>query len=110
MDQHVDYYFYLWQNHVGNTCFGITSDIVNRQRGYEGHTGIPIDFKAVWSGPETLIRDLEKRMKGDFHNDLFATFAGKYEWILSHVPYEQIENYVKWEVENTYRKMILRVK
>lgn len=106
------YYFYLWRHtfldEVTNklltrTCIGITSNPARRIQGYEGHVGHIVKFAKLWKGPERLIRDLETRIKDDFHDHLFVgTGSYRYEWINENIPFDSIVNWVKWETENTY--------
>lgn len=96
------YYFYLWSNHLGRTCFGITGHPENRRRKYEGHCGHEVIFDKLYEGPQTLIEDLEDRIKGEFYEHLFSTGIGRYEWILEDVPYEQVHGWVEWEIVNSY--------
>ncbi len=84
---------------VTRTCFGITSNRDNRQNGYEGHVGHPIQFARVWSGPDRLIRELEDKVKQDFHDYLVTGHRNfRYEWITEEIPFEDIVKYVEWEV------------
>lgn len=99
-------YLYLWQNHMGLTCFGITQNPEKRRRKYEGHTGIPINFTNLWAGPENLIKDLEDKIKTDFFQYLFYTNVGRYEWINNSVPYSDIKNFIDWECKNSYEDLI----
>ena len=98
-------YFYLWTNHLGRTCFGITSNPEGRRRKYEGHCGHEVKFERLYEGPRTLIEDLEDRIKGEFYDYLLDTGAGKYEWILE-LPSEQVFGWVDWEVNNSYSDQI----
>jgi hypothetical protein len=100
--------FYLWRHRyvdddtdqiVTRTCFGITSNRDNRQNGYEGHVGHSIKFARVWSGPDRLIRELEDKIKQDFHDYLVVGHRNfRYEWINEEIPFEDIVKYVEWEV------------
>ena len=100
------YFFYTWRNHAGLKCFGITGDLENLKRNYEGHTGIPIEFDHVWTGNETLIRDMEKRVKAEYWEYMFATDCGKYEWLNQDVPFDEFVNWVNWECNETYDNLI----
>jgi hypothetical protein len=100
------YYFYLWSNHLGRTCFGITGNPENRRRKYEGHCGHEVLFEKLYEGPQALIEDLEDRIKGEFFEYLFGTGIGKYEWIRENVPTEQVYGWVDWEVAESYNKQI----
>lgn len=104
-----DYDFYLWRHRYVNehntivvrTCFGITGNRDNRRNGYEGHVGHSVVFERVWSGPERLIRELETKVKQDFADYLFSGHRGfVYEWITEEIDFENIVNYVEWEVNN----------
>ena len=99
-------YLYIWSNHVGKTCFGITSNLENRKRKYEGHCGIEITFDKVYAGPANHIEDLEDNIKREFYDHLFATGSGKYEWINQEVSTEQVLGWINWEIENTYNNLI----
>lgn len=100
--------FYLWRHRyvddgtdhiVARTCFGITSNRDNRQNGYEGHVGHSIRFARVWSGPDRLIRELEDKVKQDFHDYLVVGHRNfRYEWINEEIAFEDIVKYVEWEV------------
>ncbi len=100
--------FYLWRHRyvddvtdqiVTRTCFGITSNRDNRQNGYEGHVGHSIQFARVWSGPDRLIRELEDKVKQDFHDYLVTGHRNfRYEWINEEVEFDAIVKYVEWEV------------
>ena len=101
------HYFYLWKNHLGRTCYGITGNPENRRRKYEGHCGYPVKFDHLFEGPQALIEDLEDQVKSEFWEHMFGTEIGKYEWIREDIPNEQVVGYVKWEVENTYNNNIV---
>jgi hypothetical protein len=106
------YYFYLWRHRfvddatdqiIARTCFGITSNPQTRIQGYEGHVGHVVKFEKLWTGPERLIRELENRIKRDFYQQIVVGTGGfRYEWIDQTVEFENIVNWVKWEVENTF--------
>jgi hypothetical protein len=106
------YYFYLWRHYffdpeikqlIWRTCFGITSNPAGRIQGYEGHVGHVVKFDRMWSGPERLIRELESRVKSDFADYLFVgTNDYRYEWINEEVELETINQWIDWEVENTF--------
>jgi len=106
------YYFYLWRHYffdpeikqlIWRTCFGITSNPEGRIQGYEGHVGHVVKFDRLWSGPERLIRELETRVKSDFYDYLFVgTNDYRYEWINEEVELDAINNWIDWEVENTF--------
>jgi len=109
--QESNYYFYLWRHRfvddddqiVCRTCLGITSNPNNRTQGYEGHCGHVVKFAKLWAGPERLIRELEIKIKSDFHDYLFVGTRGfRYEWITEDVEFENIVKWVEWEVENTF--------
>ena len=99
-------YLYVWSNHIGKTCFGITSNVDNRRRKYEGHCGHEVRFDHLYSGPANHIEDLEDRIKSEFHDYLFATTSGKYEWINEEIKTSQIIDWLNWEIENTYEGLI----
>jgi hypothetical protein len=100
--------FYLWRHRyvddatdqiVTRTCFGITGNRDNRQNGYEGHVGHSIKFARVWSGPDRLIRELEDKVKQDFHDYLVTGHRNfRYEWINEEVEFDAVVKYVEWEV------------
>jgi hypothetical protein len=106
------YYFYLWRHRfvddatdkiITRTCFGITSNPVNRIHGYEGHVGHVVKFAQLWSGSERLIRELEHRIKSDFfQHTVVGTDGFRYEWINETIDFESIVSWVTWEVENTF--------
>jgi hypothetical protein len=106
------YYFYLWRSCfvdsgtnqlVSRTCFGITKNINDRIKGYEGHVGHTVKFEHVWQGPERLIRELESRIKSDFFDEIFVGDSGyRYEWIKETVQFDSIVKWVNWEVSNTF--------
>ncbi len=106
------YYFYLWRHRfvddatdqvIARTCFGITSNPAHRTQGYEGHVGHVVKFAHLWTGPERLIRELETRVKRDFHQQIVVGTGGfRYEWVNETVPFEHIVKWVEWEVENTF--------
>lgn len=105
------YYFYLWQHRYVNdadqittrTCFGITKNITDRVKGYEGHVGHIVRFSHVWQGPERLIRELESRIKSDFYDETFVgTNNYRYEWIRESIKIEEVLQWVEWEVKNTF--------
>ncbi len=106
------YYFYLWRHRFFDddaqeircrTCFGITSNPSGRIQGYEGHVGHRVKFARLWTGPERLIRELETRIKSDFHDYLFVgTGEYRYEWINEEVEFDAISNWIDWEVDNTF--------
>jgi hypothetical protein len=104
MQESKTYYLYLWRHRyvdpetdqiVERTCFGITSNPKRRIQGYEGHVGHRVQFSALWTGPERLIRELESQIKD--HSEGFR-FVGtdnfKYEWITEEVPYDQFYDWV----------------
>lgn len=103
-----NYDFYLWRhcyvdendNIVCRTCFGITSNRDNRRNGYEGHVGHSVVFEHVWTGPERLIRELESKIKLDFADYLVKGHRNfVYEWINEEIEFDNIVNYVEWEVK-----------
>jgi hypothetical protein len=106
------YYFYLWRHRyvddvteqiVTRTCLGITSNPANRIHGYEGHVGHPVKFTGLWSGPERLIREIEAKIKSDFHSYLFVgTDNYRYEWIDERIEHQSVHDWVMWEIENSY--------
>jgi hypothetical protein len=105
------YYFYIWQHRyldhcdavATRTCFGITSNPSSRRQGYEGHVGHDVEWLALWTGPERLIRELESRLKQDFHEHLFVGAGGfRYEWVTESVPTEHVRAWVDWEIANTF--------
>jgi hypothetical protein len=106
------YYFYLWRSCfvdsgtnqlASRTCFGITKNINDRIKGYEGHVGHIVKFACVWQGPERLIRELESRIKSDFFDEIFIGSNGyRYEWIKETVHFDTIVQWVNWEVSNTF--------
>ena len=106
------YHFYLWRHRyvdddtdaiITRTCFGITSNLDKRQNGYEGHVGHPICWKALWQGPERQVRELEHRLKDAFRDYLFAGYNDYvYEWVDETVPYENITNWIEWEIQHTF--------
>ena len=106
------YYFYLWRHRfvddatdqiITRTCFGITSNPDSRTQGYEGHVGHIVKFAKLWTGPERLIRELESRVKSDFYQQIVVGTNGfRYEWINETIPFENIVQWVEWEVENTF--------
>lgn len=106
------YYFYLWRHSfvddatgkiVTRTCLGITRNALRRIQGYEGHVGHTVKFAKLWKGPERLIKDLENKIKNDFHDHLFVgTANSRYEWINEDIPFDSIVNWVNWETTNTY--------
>lgn len=102
-------YLYIWKNYIGKTCFGITSNVENRKRKYEGHCGHEVHFDRLYEGPANHIEDLENRIKDEFWNHMFATGTGKYEWINEEIETEQILNWIDWEIENTYERKIINV-
>jgi len=98
------YYLYLWRHKyidpdtdqiVERICFGITSNPKRRIQGYEGHVGHRVQFSALWTGPERLIRELESQIKD--HSEGFR-FVGtdnfKYEWITEEIPYDQLYDWI----------------
>ena len=104
MQESKQYYLYLWRHRyvdpdsneiVERTCFGITSNPGRRIQGYEGHVGHRVQFSALWTGPERLIRELESQIKD--HSEGFR-FVGtgnfKYEWITEQVSYDQFYDWV----------------
>ena len=112
MPESKTYWFYLWRHRfvddatdeiVARTCFGITSNLQNRQQNYEGHVGHVIRFAAVWTGPERLIRELEAKIKSDFYDHVVVGTNGfRYEWIGEHVEFETVRDWVRWEVTNSF--------
>jgi len=110
------YTFYLWRHRyvdddtdavVCRTCFGITSNLNGRQNGYEGHVGHSIRWAALWTGPERQIRELEHRLNSTFRDYLFSGHNDfVYEWVDETIPFEDIKNWVEWEVENTFADII----
>lgn len=98
------HYLYLWKHKyvdpdsdqiVERTCFGITGNLRDRIRGYEGHVGHKVRFSAVWGGPERLIREIESQIKEHSGHQRFVGLGGyKYEWITEDVPYDQIYDWV----------------
>jgi hypothetical protein len=112
MQESKPYYFYMWQHKfvdtddqiLTRTCFGITSDLDSRQQGYEGHVGHTVRFLQVWTGPQRLVRELEHRLKSDFHDYLFVGHKNfRYEWLLETVSWDSVVKWVEWEVANTFR-------
>lgn len=102
-------FFYLWKNHLGRTCFGITSNPDSRRRKYEGHCGYAVCFDALWCGPDSLIEDLEDQFKTEFWEYLLDTDSGKYEWVLETIAFQNIVGWINWEIENTYNKRIVNI-
>ena len=112
MPESKTYWFYLWRHRfvddatdeiVARTCFGITSNLQNRQQNYEGHVGHVIRFAAVWTGPERLIRELEAKIKSDFYDHVVVGTNGfRYEWIGEDVEFETVRDWVRWEVTNSF--------
>ena len=110
------HHFYLWRHRfvdddtdavISRTCFGITTNLDSRQNGYEGHVGHAIRWAGVWQGPERQIRELEHRLKTAFRDYLFAGHNDYvYEWVDETVPFESIQNWVEWEVENTFADVV----
>jgi len=110
------YTFYLWRHRyvdddtdavVCRTCFGITANLNGRQNGYEGHVGHPIRWAALWTGPERQIRELEHRLNATFRDYLFSGHNDfVYEWVDETIPFENIKNWVEWEVENTFADIV----
>ena len=97
-------------NLVIRTCFGITGNPDNRRNGYEGHVGHSVEFEHLWTGPERVIRTLEDRIKQDFADYLLIGHRGyRYEWITEEVPFEQIVQYLEWEIKQhpTVAKILL---
>jgi len=85
---------------VSRTCFGITGNPDNRRNGYEGHVGHSVEFEYLWTGPERVIRSLEDRIKQDFSDYLLVGHRGyRYEWITEAVAFEQIVQYLEWEIQ-----------
>jgi|TARA_R110002167_G_scaffold2303_11_gene11908 hypothetical protein len=101
-------HLYIWSNVAGKTCFGITSNLDNRRRKYEGHNGFAIEFTDVFSGPANHIEDLETQIKNEFDEHLFHTGIGKYEWINETIATEQVVGWIQWEIENTYNNQITK--
>ena len=111
-----DHYFYLWRHRyvdditdavITRTCFGITSNLDKRQNGYEGHVGHAIKWAGTWSGPERQIRELEHRLKSAFRDYLFSGHNDAvYEWVDETIVFEDIRNWVQWEVKNTFADVI----
>ena len=99
-------YLYIWTNHLGRTCYGITSNPDTRKRKYEGHNGFEVNWLKLYAGPSNHIEDLEDRIKGEFWDHLFQTTTGKYEWIRETVSTEQVIQWLEWEIENTYDGLI----
>jgi hypothetical protein len=102
-------YFYLWRhrillpddNIVTRTCFGITGHPERRLNKYEGHNGHRVQFDHVWVGLYRPILDLERRCKEAFHEHQLVGFNNyRYEWIDESVPFEQVLDWVRWEVED----------
>ena len=61
--------------------------------------GHSIQFARVWSGPDRLIRELEDKLKQDFHDSLVTGHRNfRYEWITEVVEFADIVKYVEWEV------------
>lgn len=110
------HHFYLWQHRfvnddtdaiIARTCFGITANLDSRQNGYEGHVGHVIKWARLWQGPERQIRELEHRLKAAFRDYLVAGHNDYvYEWVDETVPFENIQNWVEWEVENTFADIV----
>jgi hypothetical protein len=111
-----DHYFYLWRHRYVDditdavftrTCFGITSNLDKRQNGYEGHVGHVIKWAMTWCGPERQIRELEHRLKSSFRDYLFSGHNDAvYEWVDETIAFEDIKNWVQWEVENTFADIV----
>ncbi len=100
-------YLYIWANHLGKTCFGITSNPDNRKRKYEGHNGFEVNWLKLYVGPDNHIEDLEDKIKHEFWDHLFETGIGKYEWIQETVSTEHVIKWLEWEIENTYDSIIV---
>ena len=104
MQEFKPHYLYLWRHRyvdpdsneiVERTCFGITSNPMRRIQGYEGHVGHRVNFSALWTGPERLIRELESQIKDHSEGFRFiGTGKFKYEWITEQVPYDQFYDWV----------------
>lgn len=99
---------YVWQHRfvneqdqiIARTCFGITGNRDRRQNHYEGHVGHTIEFCRVWSGPARLIRQIEDKIKRDFHDYLVVGHRNyRYEWITEEIELDTVLNYIQWEVD-----------
>ena len=98
------YYFYLWQHRfvdpdtdqiLERVCFGITSNPERRLQAYEGHCGHRVRFSALWTGPERLVRDIERKIKEESHDSRFVGLGNfRYEWINETVPYQDFHDWV----------------
>lgn len=102
-------WFYLWQNKIVlpndkiviRSCFGITGNYNNRINNYEGHCGHTVEFLDLWNGPYRPIKDLEDRIKSEFHDYLVIGHRNfRYEWINEEITYDQIKSWIDWELMN----------
>lgn len=109
--------FYLWKHKIVlpnddiivRTCFGITGSIDDRQNGYEGHVGHNIEFANIWNGPYRPIKDLEDHIKRAFYDFIVIGHRKyRYEWINEDIEYDQILNWVHWELKG--RESIKQIK
>ena len=102
-------YLYTWQNYLGRTCFGITTDLVRRQNNYEGSCGDTVNFINVWEGPDRALRELENEIKNAFRE---YTWIGArdwtYEWINPEISYDQLYGWIEHEVKDI--KSIIKIK
>ena len=61
--------------------------------------GHSVRFERMWSGPDRLIRELEDKIKRDFHDYLVTGHRGfRYEWINEEIEFDQIVQYLEWEI------------
>lgn len=102
-------WLYLWRRKIvmpddsiiTRTCFGITGNLDRRRNGYEGHVGHDVVFERTWVGPYRPIKDLEDRIKAEFHEYLWTGHRNfKYEWITEEIPFDQVAGWIDWEVED----------
>ncbi len=104
----------MWQNpYTNRTCYGITNNLEDRQRGYKGSNGFAIVWSYTAKGPTKHINNLEKVLKQkliDIEKDTGTKVTfDECEWILETVEYASIESLLdKLILDNDWQIEILK--
>lgn len=105
-------YFYMFQNYLGRTCYGITDNPTKRLKDYIGHTGDPnIRFKLLLSGPKSDICDLETDFKNFLDEQDLAVRSingHQLEWVQERIMYDYLKKAIlRWLEEDFYNISII---
>jgi hypothetical protein len=98
-------FFYMWRHpYTNKTCYGITSNLDDRNRAYRGHNGFDVDWCFLIEGPLVEINKLERTLKKkltEVERGLNKKITyGNYEWISEEVEYQTIEGLIEFFMQN----------